>query len=344
MIYELASIIAIPYIIRFFNSYVLRSKVHKTPHNTSTFGHKSFISSEKLWILLFIIYCIISLIYSKPANIFDDLALPYDAPSFRLRNRFREYCENRLFADQHFNEVTSNFRPIRQKSSSDAQKGDPSDFVSEYEWLSELFYLLKNSSNRFIYLVYGQDTFVLCNWCKSESEYLLFSLPALFSQYLVAGFVFGVYSSTSGSLYLRKYVALYLISVFSLDASFRLLPKEYMDLLVHELKELMNLNYRMFQFRILAFVAIGIAILCADRKSKTLSEHILSLLKRQKYNYLTTKSVQLLQLAISEDSEMLEKFLKHRKCRKVIRNSTSNDNDVITLRAQLRVHPFPQKR
>lgn len=124
---------------------------------------------------------------------------PTDAPSYMVRNRFRDYVSRMEGSDVSFQQMMASRRAVVGESTDPAVLAKVhskyTDLENEFINLEQMSHELRNNENRRLYLLYG-ITWSSCSFCdpKSSWHYSLYIAPAIAKDYLLALLAIGLAS------------------------------------------------------------------------------------------------------------------------------------------------------
>lgn len=147
---------------------------------------------------------------------------PTDAPSYMVRNRFRDYVSRMESSDVSFRQMMVSRRAIVGESTDPAVLGKfySNDFDLEKSFieLEQMSHELRNNENRRRYLLYGIK-WNSCSVCDSKSpwHYCLYIAPTIAKDYLLALLAIGLASKYEQKSKWRLVSAVVLVLVASYD-------------------------------------------------------------------------------------------------------------------------------
>ena len=342
MLQDLIGIILFPIALRWMAQWLLSGSGKKKPATAKAPG-TSWTHPTSLLLLSATLVSFLAAWLWAPSNLFDTLQLPYNAPNYQLRNAFRDYTSDRLVHDPTFNQPSPAFKSIRRLRKRKDQ-GDDDGPLSEYEWQTELFELLKSTENRHIYLTFGESVFVDCAWCKQEYDFAVYASPSLLLQYTLMFLVVGLGTRPKGKRHLRMYAIIFLTSLGLFDVSMICVPQEYMQMLMAELPDVpQNFHTLLYQFRWVCFGLVSLVLALLERRSLTETDRLKALLNMQERQLARTKALQLQHMAVQDDEVLAKHVLAFHQEKSMERQSALADAEVSTLRKRvLARHPFSQ--
>lgn len=143
------------------------------------------LDSVVRWVLLAAM--VSQLVYAfvwTPPNVLASLRVGAGEPSFVLRNKVWEYTE-KGYGAQYAKQVLG-----------EGSEAETSELPAGLLRMRLLYSRLKEQSNRFMYLKFGEAAFVSCEWCQEGQDYMLNIFPAIALQYLLMYFVVTLATST----------------------------------------------------------------------------------------------------------------------------------------------------
>ncbi|TPX49964.1 hypothetical protein SeMB42_g00560 [Synchytrium endobioticum] len=183
----LGLVFAIPHIIGFVSR--LRHKSTGTP----TPAKKPRTTYDDACTFLLVATCLVfvgSAIFYPPPSLMKELGLSIDAPSFVVRNRFREFMNVNF---QGWYEGWSNpinappgviMVPARDSDAPQTPGWGTPEIRAKALYYERVAEKLKSDELRKLYHRYGESAVLGCTWCQEESDYFLWLTPSL-------GFVYG---------------------------------------------------------------------------------------------------------------------------------------------------------
>ncbi|KAL7750750.1 hypothetical protein RI367_003707 [Sorochytrium milnesiophthora] len=143
-------------------------------------------------------------VWAATHNIFYELELPKNAPSWLMRARLRSYLNDQGFAPSSpVWDIDSTKKPRRLVASvygdddadldKDAEVWMPRN---EYDRLSFLYEKLRIADNRDVYALYSDAPLKYCDYCTTRSDYFYYALPGLLVPYAVMLVVVGTVTAT----------------------------------------------------------------------------------------------------------------------------------------------------
>jgi hypothetical protein len=256
--------------------------------------------------------------------------LPYDAPNYLLRNRFRLFL-----ATTDLSSISEPPRPIRvlpRGDPADINPSDSADAAAEIpveHWWSALFEQLKIGSHRHNYLHYGHQSFVECYWCSRPIDYAIYSAPTVILPYLISFLLLGL----AGRLPQKRFWGLILVwslaGMLMSDLFLLTIPREYMV-------ELFETDIASTSFWMLMHTArhAVIAIMCLlvwliDRwPPVSQQERLVEYLKNEEEFIGQMKALQLQRMAVMDDEALLRQFVSYHTKRQAERRAVMQETRV----------------
>jgi hypothetical protein len=151
-------------------------------------------------------------IANPPLSYFSMTKTSIDSPAYMVRNKFRQYVQDRESEDPNFLEMLSYRKKTIQESTDSELQGkiySPfKEIEEEYIELERLSMALRNNENRRLYAMFGSDGFK-CEVCGKNSYYRAAVIaPSILKEYLLVFFAIGVVSIFPHKKYWRYILSL----------------------------------------------------------------------------------------------------------------------------------------
>jgi hypothetical protein len=331
LLVDIVLMIAIPWLLRFIYQRFSRPKSNANtpkPANQPTKWTRLDYAIHAL-LAITLLWSLHALFWKPPADFFSLIDAPCTDPNFLVRNRFRAYADQQRRTDPQFDEPQAGLRWPRWR------QGDPEGDVSQFEFYSALFELLKSTSNRHVYLMYGQDALAQCSWCVDEYDYMLYAIPSVLMQYFIAMIVVGSVTSTSKKSILRMWLVWMMMSLLSTEIMMYLIPAEYFP-------EVFGVKYLpIFQYcHIARHACISLVMVMAffwNRERAVDRERVemMEIMKSVEEDVVLMKMNRLQKMVIFEDEDLTRQYVTHLQQHRQERMQVHADPNVQQMREQL---------
>lgn len=172
-------------------------------------------------VLVFVISKLASIFVFGPENFFLKINARIDSQSYIIRNHYRSYLEFLADKDLHFKEMVE---AIRNESDVNKFRG-----MKEYQELLNVQTLseqLKIKDKKNFYSKYGERAFLNCEYCTSDSDFIMFLAPNIIFQYSLLLIIIGFLSASSQKSKWRNYGLVLAAALLACEAYAFLFPSE----------------------------------------------------------------------------------------------------------------------
>ena len=341
MLYNLGMMIAIPWLIRTVLAYVRSTK---NSHSTATSSSKRFRLPKAEWhhptslllLSLLFYYGLQALVVRSPPNFFREIQVEYNAPSFKIRNAFRDYANARSLRDPTFDHVVEGLVPprsfVKSSGGGDSTKNED-EFVSPRGWMSALFELLKVQENRHVYLTFGEDAYTQCNWCREQYDFLIYnSFPSLMPYVWFTLFVF-LATMTNTRRHWRIWSYSFACCLALLEYTLYVLPREYVA-------ELLPTSYwflhgELKQLRYLGFSLWMLLVFTWQRNEPSLMQRMERVMQSEEAILSQMKALQVQQMAMMDNEDLARQFVHFNQQRSLERERIFQDPELEQVRRRV---------
>lgn len=168
-----------------------------------------------LILLFYIIFKLGTIFFYRRENFFAKINARIDSPSYVIRNHYRDYLEFWADNNAEIKEII-NVKENELESTLLERKSIYKTFLN-MQFLSEQ---LKIKEKKSIYSKFGEWAFLKCDYCKTDTDFIMFLAPSAIFEYSLFLILVGALSSYSSKSNWRLYglVLAFLSFVFELYA------------------------------------------------------------------------------------------------------------------------------
>ena len=318
----------------------------KTPNAGTAIVTRSLLNRVADWALLIVaFYATYRAFYEPPESFYSMIDISPSAPNFQVRNAFVDYCATRRGMEDGFETPSSEYPFLGRKrkwTDSDDDASDEEAGVSEYDFYSGLFELIKLDAHKRMYLTFGHKTFVGCSWCNEREDYAAYYVAAMAQDYLgwVVTLVFLHSIASKGT---RRdgwitWMIIYFLGLASTELSSLLTPSEMWAELGGPSNAGFDLHTWVISGRRLTIAGVFCFMWIMSQRAAAKSgtkHHLIQLIQRQKELLENVKALQLQQLAVMDDDQLLDHFSQHHRHKQQGRHKLMQDPELQDVRAQL---------
>ncbi|KAJ3286338.1 hypothetical protein HK104_009077 [Borealophlyctis nickersoniae] len=254
--------------------------------------------------------------YFAPPNLLADLRVPAEAPTYVLRNQFREYMGRKF--PGWTEEVADG-----TVAYGGAEWAKNPRLLAEAEALSRTYTSLRNVENRGIYLRYGHHTLTGCSWCKEDVDYAGYSMPGIVKSYAFALSCLGLGTVVWRKAQWRTYGTIGMTLMAGAEAYLIYLDRnvEFNDRGIAWSP--FNFYYRV---RCLAFAALLLLSAVVERKDEWTDGDILSeIVAKNQVIYNRQTAFKLAKAATLGDTNLRKKFMEFHKQQEAAKDAIDRD-------------------
>ncbi|KAI9140340.1 hypothetical protein BKA69DRAFT_1125764 [Paraphysoderma sedebokerense] len=283
------------------------------PSNTNIVPHPPRTHLDRIATFLLLSCCIFHLsnLLYPPSNFFFTLNVPLDSPSFIIRNNLRDYLSTQkqtyLLHSADSSSGTQNpwipsseifdlDNPLRPKLSYD-------EIVTKYDYYIYLYDLVKLTSNRQLYALYGESSLLSCDYCSNSSDYFQYYLPSILGFYTSFLVVLGLVTITRRKQNWRFTITITVLGSLMLELLFYSMGSENLMFILPD--EWMSTFLFDFTWYLRNLIGLGVSLMVwlVDSKIYKSNEDVMGeVIQNLSTVYAMQKAVQLQQRIVNADS------------------------------------------
>lgn len=173
-------------------------------------------------VLTFVIYKLASVFVFGSENFFSKINARIDSQSYIIRNHYRSYLEFLADRDIYFKEIVT-----ASQNGLDLSKFQETNEFKEFLTMQTLSEQLKIKEKRNFYSKFGEYSFLNCNYCANDIDFIMFLAPSIVFQYALFLFIIGILSSNSQKCNWRNYGLVLAAVIFACEAYAFFSPTEH---------------------------------------------------------------------------------------------------------------------
>lgn len=314
------AILAVPWILSKVVSLFSKKKVNPQARKPKPKSRLYYAISASL--VVFVLWQLLHVVILHPENLLSRLDVGVDDPGFILRNKYRDYIQDIIGSSA----VPGSSLPPSSAQDREARLRD--EFDRAYE-------KLRSKDTRIEYMTYGHDAIVNCQWCRDETDYLMYIFPVVGGSYVLALITIGLATIVKQKQHWRTYALIALSIVAAFECYIFTTSHQFRTETFGSHAAIYDLTDR---YRRSLFIFLTLIIFVFDNNDLWTDYEILDAIMRQQEQTIGIHhAARVANAVVLGDSSLRKDFLEYFKEQEMHKEAVRNDSEFKTVVERVKI-------